>query len=226
MQLQHAWSTHYKEKITSFVQKAKTYLFILSIQYHRGRTTNHEVWLFGMVDVSQQLAMEYMQIVPDRTAQTLLPIIQRHTLPNTTVHSDQWQSYNRVQTLPNVSSYSTVNHSLHFVDPATGVHTQNIESYWGKVKLKFKRMKGCHASQLPSYLDEFMWRERYSNAEPFCRSVIMLFYHLYADLEGLHQCACRTLFRTSCTSTLCPELTSVALSCLRSHCNHLNIIII
>ena len=174
--------------------------------------------------MSQQPAMGYMQIVPDRTAQTLLPIIQRHTLPNTTVHSDQWQSYSRVQTLPNVSSYSTVNHSLHFVDPATGVHTQNIESYWGKVKLKFKRMKGCHASQLPSYLDEFMWRERYSNAEPFCRTVIMLFYHLYADLEGLHQCACRTLFRTSRTSTLCPELTSVALSCRRSHCNHLNIV--
>ena len=33
------------------------------------------------------------------------------------VHSDQWQSYSRVQTLPNISSYSAVNHSLHFVDP-------------------------------------------------------------------------------------------------------------
>ena len=114
--------------------------------------------------------MGYMQIVPDQTAQTLLPIIQRHTLPNTTVHSDQWQSYSRVQTLPNVSSYSAVNHSLHFMDPATGAHTQNVESYWVRVKLKFIRMKGCHASQLPSYLDEYMWRERYINAEPFCSS--------------------------------------------------------
>ena len=118
-------------------RKRLRHTFLYRLQYHRGRATNHEVWVFGMVDVSQQPAMGYMQIVQDRTAQTLLPIIQRHTLPNTTV----------------LNSYSAVNHSLHFVDPATGVHTQNVESYWGIVKLKFKRMKGYHASQLPSYLD-------------------------------------------------------------------------
>jgi len=28
------------------------------------------------------------------------------------------------------------------------------------VKIKLKRMKGCRAHQLPSYLDEFMWCER------------------------------------------------------------------
>ena len=41
------------------------------------------------------------------------------------------------------------------------VFTQNIESYWNEAKMKLKRMKGCHAEQLPSYLDEFMWRERF-----------------------------------------------------------------
>ena len=55
---------------------------------------------------------------------------------------------------------NTVNHSRHFVDPATG-NTQNIESYWNRVKTKLKRMKGCHAHQLSSYLDEFMWREHH-----------------------------------------------------------------
>ena len=29
------------------------------------------------------------------------------------------------------------------------------------MKTKLKRMKGCDGDQLPSYLDEFMWRERY-----------------------------------------------------------------
>ena len=42
-------------------------------------------------------------------------------------------------------------------DPSTGTHTQNVESYWNRVKQKFKRMKGCHGHQLPSYLDDFMW---------------------------------------------------------------------
>ena len=102
-----------------------------------------------------------MQIVPNRRAATLLPIIQAHVQPGTTVHSDEWSAYQRVQGLPNVQQYRTVNHSLHFVDPTTVVHTENVESYWGRVKLKFKRMKGIDANQLSSYLDEFMWRERY-----------------------------------------------------------------
>lgn len=118
-----------------------------------------------MVDVSQSPAVGYMEIVGQtRTAATLLPIIQRHTKPNTTIHSDQWAAYNNVGSLPTVSSHATVNHSLHFVDPVTGVHTQNVESYWNRVKTKLKRMKGCHETQLASYLDEFMWRERYGQS--------------------------------------------------------------
>ena len=31
------------------------------------------------------------------------------------------------------------------------------------MKTKFKRMKGVHEIMLPSYLDEFMWRERHGN---------------------------------------------------------------
>ena len=113
-----------------------------------------------MVDTSTSPALGYMEIVPDRSATTLLPIIQAHSAPGTIIHSDQWAAYNAIPTLPNVATHSVVNHSLRFVDPATGTHTQNVESYWNRVKTKFKRMKGCDGDQLPSYLDEFMWRER------------------------------------------------------------------
>ena len=102
-----------------------------------------------------------MEIVPNRAAVTLLPILQQHLRSGTTVHSDQWAAYNRTQQLPSVATHNTVNHSLHFVDPATGVHTQNVESYWNRVKRKFKRMKGVHEDMLSSYHDEFMWRERH-----------------------------------------------------------------
>jgi transposase-like protein len=102
-----------------------------------------------------------MQVVQRRDAATLLPIIQTRTAPGSIVHSDAWAAYRRVQGLGNVAAHNVVNHSLNFVDPVTGVHTQHVESYWNRVKTKLKRMKGCHAGQLPSYLDEFLWRERY-----------------------------------------------------------------
>ena len=65
-----------------------------------------------------------------------------------------------VSSLPNVAQHDTVNHSIKFVNPTTGVHTQNVESYWNRQKTKLKRMKGVVFSEISGYLDEFMWRER------------------------------------------------------------------
>ena len=107
---------------------------VFCIQHHRGRATSQEMWVFGLVDVSHQPALGLMKIVPQRDAATLLPIIQANVAPGTIIHSDQWAAYNHVSSLPNVSSHSTVNHSVTFVDPVTGTHTQNVESYWNRVK--------------------------------------------------------------------------------------------
>ena len=118
-----------------------------------------------MVDVSHTPALGYMEIVQQRDAATLLPIIQAHTAPGTTVHSDDWSAYRQVASLPNVASHSTVNHSLHFVDWYT--HTEH-RVLLGKGKRKIKHMKGCHATELPSYLDEFMWKERHGKTKKAC----------------------------------------------------------
>ena len=109
-----------------------------------------------MVDTSQEPALGVMELVPKRDANTLLPIIQRHIRPGTIIWSDQWRAYQQVANMSGVAQYQSVNHSLSFVDPTTGVHTQNIESYWNRVKTKFKRMKGVHEQMLSSYLDEFI----------------------------------------------------------------------
>ena len=122
------------------------------------------MWVFGMCDTSHSPTLGFMQLVPNRTAATLLPIIQSHVAPGTIIHSDQGSMYNRVGSLPGVASHGTVNHSIEFVNSTIGVHTQNIESYWNRSKTKLKRMKGCHASELASYLNEFMWRERYGQS--------------------------------------------------------------
>ena len=113
------------------------------------------------MDTSSTPAVGFMQVVTNRDSATLQPIIQAHTRPGTIIHSDKWGGYNNVDLLPNIAAHETVNHSEEFVDSTTGAHTQNIESYWNRSKTKIKRMKGCHEKMIPSYLDEFMWRERH-----------------------------------------------------------------
>ena len=64
-----------------------------------------------------------MEVVPSRDANTLSPIIRAHTAPGT-IHSDQLRAYSTVISLHAVTTHGVVNNSLHFVDPATWMHTQ------------------------------------------------------------------------------------------------------
>lgn len=51
-----------------------------------------------------------------------------------------------------------VNHSLHYVDPATGLHTNTIEGTWNGLKKKIPRQGFKRDGILQSYLGEQMWR--------------------------------------------------------------------
>src|SRR6187402_2665159 len=103
-------------------------LFAYKPKYHRGRAPENEKWIFGIVDTSFTPARGYMECVERRNAATLLPILERVCLPDTAIVSDGWAAYPRIRDLG--YEHRTVNHRLHFVDPGTGAHTQNIESYW------------------------------------------------------------------------------------------------
>ena len=59
----------------------------------------------------------------------------------------------------------TVNHSLNFVDPDTGVHTQGIENTWWGVKRSMPRT-GISKDLFDSYLQERLWRQHYKS-DPF-----------------------------------------------------------
>ena len=103
--------------------------------------------MFGLVDPHGTPALGCIEIVPQRDAATLLPLINAHVAPSTIIHSDEWAAYNRVQRFSNVSSHDVANHSVNFVEPFTGVHTQQVEIYCNRVKTKLKQMKGCHGHQ-------------------------------------------------------------------------------
>jgi len=135
-------------------------LFCHKQKYHRDRVANHQVWVFGIVDTSFIPARGIMRVVPNRSAAILRPIICEVILPGTTIHSDEWRAYSNLNALG--YDHGTVNHSINFVDPRTGIHTQNVESYWNKNKTRCKKMKGVKKEFLQDYLNEFMWRDNIS----------------------------------------------------------------
>ena len=67
----------------------------------------------------------FMYVAPDRSAATLLPIIQTSIRPGTTITSDLLWAYGGIAAMPGMGfKQLMVKHSLHFVDPQTGAHTQ------------------------------------------------------------------------------------------------------
>lgn len=118
-------------------------------KYNVGNVVSNQTWVFVIVDTSYKPSRGYATIVEDRTASTLIPIIQNVCLPGTTIHTDQWRAY---RSISNSFAHLTVNHKLYFVDPHTGCHTQNVESYNNRLKLNIKKMKGLKKRVLMTIL--------------------------------------------------------------------------
>lgn len=134
-------------------------------KYHRGRATEKELWVFGIADTRYVPSKIYMEVVENRSAKFLLPIINNHVLPGSIIFSDMWRAYNSIS--DDLFTHATVNHSLHFVDPETHIHTQNIESNWAKQKGRIKKMKGVCGNNLHEHLAVFMWWDMYCKKDFF-----------------------------------------------------------
>ena len=100
-------------------------------KYHVGRAV-YTQWVFGGIEKNSKNC--FLVAVENKTAATLLPIIQQYILPGATVLSDLWRAYNTVDNLGN--THLTVNHSIHFVDPVTQATTNHVESMWARAKTK------------------------------------------------------------------------------------------
>jgi transposase-like protein len=125
-------------------------------KYHRGHSVEG-VWIFGGVERTEERKLFLVQ-VEDRTAETLLALIERHIHPGSIIYSDLWRGYARIEEDLQMRHY-TVNHSVGFVDQDTGVHTNIIEGTWSGVKRKVpvrNRTKGL----IDEHLLEFIWRRK------------------------------------------------------------------
>ena len=87
-------------------------------------------WVFGGVE--RGTGRTFLVAVHERSAETLIGLIKQWILPGTTVISDCRGTYSSLR--DEGYTHFTVNHSITFVDEATGNHTNTIESTWKHVK--------------------------------------------------------------------------------------------
>ena len=104
------------------------------MKYHRGRYVEGK-WVFG--GICRETKACFLVPVERRDKDTLIPIIRAQILPGTCVMSDMWKAYDCLQ--DEGYNHLTVNHSLNFVDPDTGAHTQRIENTWWGIKRSMPR---------------------------------------------------------------------------------------
>ena len=109
-------------------------------------------WVFGLYMSPTRFRF---WMVPDRTGDTLIEIINREVRKGSAIVTDGWAGYNRVS--EHGFLHETVNHSTNFVNPNTGFHTQGIERVWQEARKWVKRAR--HAGPLfQSHLDEACWK--------------------------------------------------------------------
>ena len=128
----------------------------------RGRPVPPQ-WVFGGVELGT--GRFFMELFPCCNANTLVPVIRRHIRPGTRIWSDEWGAYARLNQVGYI--HQTVNHSIQYVDPVTGVHTNNIEACWSACKASFRRRWGVARHHLPAYLDEYLWRAKHPRPDTF-----------------------------------------------------------
>lgn len=125
-------------------------------KYHRGHRVEG-VWIVGGVERTEERRF-FAEAVEHRDAATLVDVVRRNVLPGSTVHSDLWRAYNAITSELDLE-HRTVNHSRHFVDPETGVHTNTIEGMWHGMKIGIPERKR-NLGRVENHISEFIWRKQ------------------------------------------------------------------
>ncbi|GBL77793.1 hypothetical protein AVEN_241515-1 [Araneus ventricosus] len=111
-------------------------------------------WVFGGIERGSKES--FFCVVEDRTAETLIEITKKYVAPGTTVLSDCWKSYRSLSEEGYVR-YS-VNHSVNFKDPITGVHTNGIEGTWSEIKAQLGSVIYRHRLRLLTHTFLPYWK--------------------------------------------------------------------
>jgi transposase-like protein len=118
-----------------------------------GRGDRKKTPVFGIVERGGRVVAT---TIPDATAVSLMPHIQKRVLPESTIYTDEWKAYNRL--VRSGYHHRRIHHSQE-IYVMGDVHTNTIEGFWSLVK---RGIGGTHhavsAKWLQGYLNEYAWR--------------------------------------------------------------------
>ncbi|KAK2960749.1 hypothetical protein BLNAU_4146 [Blattamonas nauphoetae] len=82
-----------------------------------------------MVKTGAPPRLEEFTYVVNRLEPVLLGILEAEVEEKTTIYCDCWAAYHNIHDQRHLAHW-TVNHTLYFKDPVTGVHINRIEGTW------------------------------------------------------------------------------------------------
>lgn len=145
-------------------------------KYGSGREVEGK-WVFGIYERETKKLLLFL--VEKKDSQTLIPIIQHHILPGSTIYSDKGGSYSNLGALGYI--HATADLSEPSVDEA-GIHTQNIERCW-QVARAWVLRSGNKVSMYLKYLARYLFIRAYPKDERvhhFLKSAAQLHPHTYS----------------------------------------------
>ncbi|KAL7634469.1 UNVERIFIED_CONTAM: hypothetical protein RMT77_014846 [Armadillidium vulgare] len=147
---------------------------------HKNYRHNEDNFIFGGFERESEKI--FIIPVPTGSHETLLPIIKKYILPETTIISDCWKMYKCLE----FEEYKNlrVNRTYNFVDPDTSICTQNIERVLYEVKSLIKRYKSRKYS-FQGHIAEFLFKRKFSNYKQRLHHLWLAIAKLYPGSEAV-----------------------------------------
>jgi transposase-like protein len=147
-------------------------------KYERGRLIDGK-WIVGGICAETGDCFLSLTDCNRRNADSLVGIIKDRVHAGSIVVTDCWKGYQGLTEQGWL--HLTVNHSVNFVDPHTGAHTQNIEALWSKLKSSLPTPHGGNGDSLMLRFAEYVYRHKYSKD-----SVTELFIRFLRDAATVY----------------------------------------
>lgn len=116
---------------------------------HKTGTVQGQVPVFGLRERKSGLVIA--EVVSSTKGSYLLPLIQKHVQPGSTIYSDGFGAYHHLRALG--FQHRVVLHQYTFVSQFR-VHTNGIESFWAYAKHLLQTRKGLAYEHYPQHIKE------------------------------------------------------------------------